>query len=49
MEPKISLFAAQLEVCLQLHTFPKTNMDTLNDALEKVTGPFNNRIFWYLC
>ena len=31
-----------------VHT-PKTNMDTQNDGLEKVTGPFQNGNFWYLC
>ena len=29
-------------------TLPKTNMDTQNDGLEKVT-PFKNGKFWYLC
>ena len=31
-----------------LTTPPKTNMDTQNDGLEKVT-PFKNDNFWYLC
>ncbi len=29
-------------------TPPKTNMDTQNDGLEKVT-PLENGNFWYLC
>ncbi len=29
-------------------TLPKTNMDTQNDGLEKVT-PFKHGNFWYLC
>ena len=29
-------------------TLPKTNMDTQNDGLEKVT-PFESGNFWYLC
>ena len=29
-------------------TIPKTNMDTQNDGLGKVT-PFKNGNFWYLC
>ena len=29
-------------------TLPKTNMDTQNDGLEKVT-PFKHGISWYLC
>ena len=29
-------------------TLPKTNMDTQNDGLEKVT-PFKYGHFWYLC
>ena len=32
----------------QKFTTPKTNMDTQNDGLEKVT-PFKNGNFWYLC
>ena len=31
-----------------MYTLPKTNMDTQNDGLEKVT-PFKNGNFWYLC
>ena len=31
------------------NTLPKTNMDTQNDGLEKVTGPLKNGNFWYLC
>ncbi len=30
------------------NTLPKTNMDTQNDGLEKVT-PFKHGNFWYLC
>ena len=30
------------------HTPPKTNMDTQNDVLEKVT-PFKHGTCWYLC
>ena len=30
------------------NTLPKTNMDTQNDGLEKVT-PFEHGNFWYLC
>ncbi len=32
----------------KIFTLPKTNMDTPNDGLEKVT-PFKNGNFWYLC
>ena len=32
----------------RIFTLPKTNMDTQNDGLEKVT-PFKTGNFWYLC
>ncbi len=31
-----------------IFTIPKTNMDTQNDGLEKVT-PLKHGNFWYLC
>ncbi len=37
-----------IEVFFSSCTLPKTNMDTQNDGLEKVT-PFKNGDFWYLC
>ena len=36
-----------LSIPSQLATPPKTNMDTQNDGLEKVTPTLNMAIFWY--
>ena len=35
-------------VCITYDTLPKTNMDTQNDGLGKVT-PFKHGNCWYLC
>ncbi len=37
-----------LQGILPASTLPKTNMDTQNDGLEKVT-PFKHGNCWYLC
>ena len=44
------IHAAMIDIMYDDMTFtpPKTNMDTQNDGLEKVT-PLKNGNFWYLC